>query len=130
MNKNEDAKCSRRGFLKGGAAVVSSLAVLPVLTHAQGALAEAGAQAPLDPEAPTAKALGYVHDATKVDTAKFPKRKSPEGDNQFCSNCALMTEQGIKLADHPGEWGKCSIFPQGLVNVDGWCNSWIEKPAA
>ena len=37
---------------------------------------------------PLAQAMGYVTDATTVDTAKFPKRAGEAGASQFCNNCA------------------------------------------
>lgn len=77
---------------------------------------------------PVATALGYRHDATKVDTAKFPKRAGAEGEKQFCHNCSLLQERGFSVAGQQGEFGKCSLFPQGLVHVNGWCNSWTAKP--
>ena len=42
-------------------------------------------QAKLDEKDPQAVALGYVADASKVDTKKFPKYAT----GQLCSNCAL-----------------------------------------
>jgi hypothetical protein len=84
--------------------------------------ADAGAGEPkkLDENDPVAKALGYSHDASKVDVAKYPKRAGAEGQKQFCHNCAQFNAG----AD---AWGKCNIFPQGMVNKDGWCNSWVQK---
>lgn len=82
----------------------------------------------LDESNPVATALGYRHDATKVDTAKFPKRAGAEGEKQFCHNCSLLQERGFSVAGQQGEFGKCSLFPQGLVHVNGWCNSWTAKP--
>ena len=117
----------RRQFLTRGAAAISLLSIIG------GRPTEAFGQAlptkPLDPAMPLAQALGYAHDATKVDTTKYPKRQGPEGAKQFCSNCALYTQGGIKLAGQEGEWGKCSLFADGLVNAKGWCNSWVLKPA-
>jgi hypothetical protein len=47
-------------------------------------LAQAQA-ARLDEKDPQAVALGYVHDAGKVDTKKFPKYAA----GQVCANCGL-----------------------------------------
>ncbi|MDJ0878685.1 MAG: high-potential iron-sulfur protein [Halieaceae bacterium] len=69
---------------------------------------------------PTAVALGYLHDATKVDTAKWAKRAGDAGAKQFCNNCALYVDQG-------DGWGACSIFQGRLVAGGGWCNAWIAK---
>ena len=71
----------------------------------------------LDEGDPSATALGYVHDATSVDTAKYPRYAS----GQLCSNCALY--QGS--ADD--EWAGCSIFPGKAVKGTGWCNVYAPK---
>jgi len=71
----------------------------------------------LDPAGPQASALGYTHDAASVDTSKYPNFIAASN----CANC--MQFQG------GDEWGKCNIFPQGLVNVNGWCSVYIKKPA-
>ena len=69
---------------------------------------------------PTAVALGYKHDASQIDTGKWPKRAGDAGAQQFCNNCALYQDQG-------DGWGACSIFQGRLVNGNGWCNAWIGK---
>ncbi|MEM9304718.1 MAG: high-potential iron-sulfur protein [Pseudomonadota bacterium] len=71
----------------------------------------------LDEADATAQALGYRHDAADVDAAKYPQRAA----NAVCANCALF--QG------GGEWGACPIFAGKLVNAEGWCSSWVAKPA-
>ena len=67
---------------------------------------------------PTGKALGYLHDASKVDVAKYPKRAGEAGATQFCDNCSQYkaTEDS---------WGTCGIFPNYLVAKKGWCNVWV-----
>jgi hypothetical protein len=69
---------------------------------------------------PVAKALGYVHDATKVDTAKFPKRAGAGGATQFCNNCLQFAATG-------DGWGTCTILPGKRVAAAGWCNVWVKK---
>lgn len=115
MKKNAPDRIQRRRFIKQG---LTALAVVPLgsVIHR----AEAGA-AKLEESDPTAVALGYVHDATKTDTAKFPKRKGPEGEKQFCDNCSLYAGKEGE------EWGGCSIFGGKLVNAKGWCNAWVPK---
>lgn len=101
-------KSSRRAFLITSAGLASSLA----FTH------QALADAPkLDENDPTAQALGYKHDATKVDKAKFPKYAAGED----CANCQLY--QG-KAGD---EWGPCPIFGGKQVHKDGWCSAYAKK---
>jgi len=64
-----------------------------------------------------AVALGYRHDATKVDAKKFPAYVA--GHN--CANCQLF--QG-----KPGETlGACGAMGGKLVNAKGWCVAWVKK---
>lgn len=66
---------------------------------------------------PQAAALGYRHDATKVDAKKFPRYAA----GQLCANCQLY------LGKAGDEWGGCSAFGNRLVNAKGWCNAWVKK---
>ncbi|AVP98176.1 High potential iron-sulfur protein [Ahniella affigens] len=66
---------------------------------------------------PTAAALGYKHDATKVDAAKYPTYKA----GQHCATCKLA--QG---ADGDA-WRPCSIFPGKSVDAKGWCAAYSAK---
>lgn len=68
-----------------------------------------------------AQAMGYVLDATKTDTEKFPKRAGDAGANQFCHNCALYA------GEESDEFAPCSIFQNRLVAGKGWCNAWVAK---
>jgi hypothetical protein len=98
---------SRRSFLIGVAACGS--ASVP--------LAYAQAPAKLDEKDSRAVAQGYVHDASKADTKKFPKFAK----GQLCSNCALY--QG-KPTD---AWAGCPLFGTSQVAGKGWCNAWVKK---
>jgi hypothetical protein len=71
----------------------------------------------LDPNDPQAKSLNYVHDASTVDSAKFPQYSA----GKVCSNCALYTGKAGP------EWGPCSIFPGKQVNANGWCSVYAPK---
>ena len=75
------------------------------------------AQAMVDAKDPQAAALGYVPDATKADTKKFPKYAT----GQVCGNCALY--QG-KPADAAGA---CPLFAGKQVAGKGWCSAWAKK---
>ncbi len=77
------------------------------------------AQTKLEENDPQAVALGYKHDTTKVDKAKYPKHDV----SQKCSNCQLFTG---KPAD---AWGPCALFPAKQVAGPGWCSAWVKKPA-
>lgn len=105
------ATCSRRNLFKLAGA--GSLALLLPLGTRFGA---AFAQDQLDPEAPQAKALGYTHDTNEVDQGKWSSH-TPE---QNCANCELAQN------DEGDEWIGCSIFPNKLVNRNGWCSAWVE----
>ena len=77
------------------------------------------AQAKLEENDPQAVALGYKHDSTKVDQAKYPKHEAA----QKCNHCQLF--QG-KAAD---AWGPCALFGTKQVAGPGWCSAWVKKPA-
>ncbi len=103
-------KISRRDVLAAGGAIIAT-SLVPGISLAADKVTE---------DDPTAVALGYLHDASKVDTAKWAKRAGDAGAKQFCNNCALYVDQG-------DGWGACSIFQGRLVNGQGWCNAWIAK---
>lgn len=65
-----------------------------------------------------AAALGYKHDASKIDLDKYPNRGTAA--DEACSNCALF------VAGKDG-WGACSIFAGKAVNASGWCASYNRK---
>jgi hypothetical protein len=112
--KNEKT-IDRRGFLKlgfkaGGGAL--ALSAIPITLLGDDEVAE---------DEPLAQAMGYVKDASSVDTAKFPKRAGEAGASQFCNNCALYAGE----AD--AELAPCSIFQNRPVRGLGWCNAWVAK---
>ena len=101
----------RRDFLKVGSLAAVSAAITGTVGNA---LAQ-GAR--VDEKDATAQSLGYKHDATKVDKAKFSKIQA----GQTCANCTLY--QG-KPAD---AWGGCPIFPGKQVAGKGWCSAYVKK---
>jgi High potential iron-sulfur protein len=106
-------KFSRRALVKGGLLAGSFIPALGLL--AEGAVA--AALPPLDPKDPTAQALGFVTDATKVD-AKVNSTYKPV---QKCSSCAQY--QG-----KPGDASAgCNIFAGKSVPAGGWCKVWAPK---
>lgn len=124
---SHDTKSTRRGFLRK---VLLGTAALPILSNLdlKGAPAFADVpNKPLNENDSLAVTLGYYHDTTKVDKAKFPKKAGANGDKQMCKNCIFYTEGGIQIDKAPGEWGRCSLFSTGLVNAHGWCNSYAQK---
>ncbi len=64
-----------------------------------------------------AVALGYVDDATQVDTAKLKNYVA----GSDCGNCILY--QG-KAGD---AIGGCPLFAGKSVAAKGWCTSWAKK---
>lgn len=108
-------RINRRNFLKlgvkaGGGAL--ALTAIPIHLVAAEEVSESE---------PLAQAMGYVTDASTVDTAKFPKRAGEAGANQFCNNCALFAGSA------EDETAPCSIFQNRPVRSTGWCNAWVAK---
>ncbi|MDH3533663.1 MAG: high-potential iron-sulfur protein [Gammaproteobacteria bacterium] len=98
----------------------------PAATAAEAAAEEmAGAETPVQEggmpevseEDPTAKSLGYRHDAANIDSSQYPRYQA----GQVCGNCALF------LGNDGEEWAGCSIFPGKLVNTSGWCSVYAPK---
>ena len=110
---NRNSSISRRQFITTAAKGAAAIPVVSLLAQPTWA-----ADAPLIAlDHPTAVALGYVHDAATVDTAKFPKF----AEGQFCDNC-------LQYKDGDGEKGLCNILPGFTVAAKGWCNVWVAKP--
>lgn len=109
-------KISRRALVKGGLAAGALVPAFGFLANT----AVAAGLPPLDPSDPTAKALGFVTDSTKVDATANPTHKP----TQKCGTCAQF--QG-----KPGDaTGGCNIFAGHSVPQGGWCKVWAQKPGA
>lgn len=118
---------SRRSFVKKSLTI---LAAAPAVVAIQSsAHAQAAPTTAVDLTNPTAMALGYVEDHTKVDVAKYPKKAEASGAKQYCSTCMLYQKGGLTAQGKTGEYGVCSLFPTGLVAANGWCMSWAPKAA-
>jgi High potential iron-sulfur protein len=102
-------KSSRRTFLITSIGVASTLAL-----SRQAAFADAPKVTESDP---TAQALGYKEDATKVDKAKWAKYAA----GQDCGNCSFY--QG-KAGD---AWAPCPMFAGKQVSAKGWCSAYNKK---
>jgi hypothetical protein len=109
-------KLSRRAIVKSGLIAGAFIPALGFITETAGA----AALPPLDPADPTAKALAFVTDATKVDAASNPTYKA----GQKCSTCAQY--QGKATDATAG----CTIFAGHSVPAAGWCKVWAQKPGA
>ncbi|MEO5702040.1 MAG: high-potential iron-sulfur protein [Casimicrobiaceae bacterium] len=103
---------TRRSFARN---LLTALPATAILLGA-GRLATAQA-ARLEESDPTAIALGYKHDATKVD----PKKSPTYGAGRNCAGCQLY--QG-KATD---PWAPCGAFGGKQVNAKGWCAAWVKK---
>lgn len=109
--KNPTKNLTRRQFVSIG--VVASLAGIPAIASTRGAAA-AGLPR-LDEADSTAKALSYVHDASRVDGA------TRGGDDRICLTCRFYTDATAQ------SWGPCSLFPGKAVNANGWCKGWVAR---
>jgi hypothetical protein len=103
---------SRRYMLKAAAATAVAVSLNGFIRRGE---AQEGAPK-LSPDDPIAKSLHYVEDASK---AQRPPREGVPGEQQFCHNCKF-------LQAGEGEWRPCTIFGGKLVNVNGWCSSWLK----
>jgi hypothetical protein len=106
-------KISRRSIVKSGLIAGAILPVAGLISRGAGA----AALPPLDPSDPTAKALGFASDASKVDSKAYPNFKPA----QKCGTCAQY--QG-KPTDATAA---CTIFAGKSVPVGGWCQVWAQK---
>jgi hypothetical protein len=104
---------SRRSIIKSGLIAGALLPTVGLISRN----AAAAALPPLDPNDPTAKALGFVNDATKVDTKTHATFKP----DQKCGTCAQY--QGKPSDATAG----CTIFAGKSVPQGGWCQVWAQK---
>jgi High potential iron-sulfur protein len=107
---------SRRAIVKGGLIAGALVPAFGLI----GNRADAAGLPALDPSDPTAKALGFITDAAKVDVSTNATYKP----NQKCGTCAQF--QG-KASDATAG---CNIFAGHSVPVGGWCKVWAQKPGA
>jgi hypothetical protein len=108
------SKISRRAIVKGGLIAGTLIPAMGLIANNAGA---AGLPA-LDPKDPTAAALGFITDATKVDAAANATYKP----NQTCSTCAQFLGKASDAS------AGCTIFAGKSVPAGGWCKVWAAKP--
>jgi hypothetical protein len=66
---------------------------------------------------PAAVALGYVENASQVDTKKYPSYVK----GSTCENC-------LQLQGKSGDaFRPCSLFKDKLVAAGGWCSGWTAE---
>src|SRR5690242_951962 len=101
-SKNGRTDRSRRSFI-----ALAGVTGAAVLAGVRPALAQGGGQQlpHLAESDPTAKALGYVEDASKVDKTKFPAYKP----GAHCATCNFFQGKGSDA------YGPCQIFPGKAV---------------
>jgi len=105
----DESNESRRRFLRLVAGTTAAVAVVGGLPR----FARAADLPHVSDADPTAKALGYVEDASKTTD---PKHKA--GDS--CANCQFYS-------GGPTGYGPCALFPGKAVNAKGWCVSHSPK---
>ena len=110
-----DKTTTRRNFLR--ATMVGAAALPAAGALLQSRPAAAGDMERLSEDDDAARALGYVHDVADVDTDRWSNYE----EGQLCSNCQLIG------GDADEQWRPCDIFPNKLVNNDGWCSAWVPK---
>lgn len=96
---------TRRVFLM---TVAASGALISKVANAQGKVDEKDAKA---------VGLGYVADATKADTKKYPRYAA----GQKCATCMLYQGKAGDAA------GGCPLFAGQQVVAVGWCSAWAKK---
>ncbi len=107
---------SRRAIIKSG---LIAGALVPAYGLISGT-AQAAGLPPLDPNDPTAKALGFVTDSSKVDASANPTHKP----TQKCGTCAQYVGKASDAT------AGCNIFAGHSVPAAGWCKVWAQKPGA
>jgi len=66
---------------------------------------------------PAAVAVGYVENASQVDTKKYPSYVK----GSTCENC-------LQLQGKPGDaFRPCDLFKGKVVAVGGWCSGWTAE---
>ena len=103
---------SRRQFIRG-----MSYTGVAMLVGAQGQAANAADAPMVDEKDATAVQLGYVADATKANTTKYPNYKP----GQDCAGCQLYQGKAGSAS------GPCPLFAGKQVAAKGWCSAYAKK---
>lgn len=104
---------SRRDALKNLALMAGVLAAGQVTHPAQAADAAPHVTA----TDPTAVALSYFEDSSKVDVKNFPTYTP----TQRCGTCLQFKGQPTDA------FGPCVLFPGKVVSSHGWCKVYVKK---
>ena len=111
-HESDSTNTSRRRFFALAGSAIGAAAIASALPRE----ARAADLPHLTPADPTAQALHYGEDATKIDKAAAPTWKAGEA----CNNCKFY--QGGSAA-----FGPCQLFPGKAVNRNGWCAGYAKK---
>jgi hypothetical protein len=109
---NDSHNPSRRNFFATAGCALGAMAVAEMLPRT----ARADDLPHLAVSDPTAAALNYTEDASKVDKAKAPTYVAGTG----CANCNFF--HGAATG-----YGPCDLFPGKAVNAKGWCAGYAKK---
>ena len=112
-HESDSTNSSRRRFFAIAGSAIGAAAIASALPRE----ARAAELPHLAASDPTALALHYNDDATKVDKAAAPTWKAGEA----CHNCNFF--QGGAT----DQWGPCQLFPGKSVHRDGWCAGYAKK---
>jgi High potential iron-sulfur protein len=104
---------SRRVFLQCAGAIAGAGALAAALPRR----ADAADLPHLATTDPTAVALGYTEDASKVDATKYPTHKA----GQDCASCRFFGGTAQTA------WAACQLFPGKAVTAKGWCSGYNPK---
>jgi hypothetical protein len=106
--------CSRRRFIGSVGSAVGALALGEAVSSVVRAADLPHVSSSSDP---TALALHYTEDASRIDAAKYPMHLA----GAHCANCKLY--QGSASA----AYGPCQLFPGKAVSSKGWCMGYQKK---
>lgn len=93
------------------------ISLIPVAAVGAMAAGKVAAQEKLSEADPTAQALGYKDDATKVDAKKYAAYKA----GSTCANCVQYSGKAGAAT------GPCAAFGGKAVSAKGWCMAWVKK---
>lgn len=96
---------------------LGALAAVSVALASRAGRTQAQAAPRLDETDSAAQALGYRHDAIRVDGKKFSRYQA----GQTCLNCRLFQGKAVD------QWAPCPIYGGRQVNAKGWCNAYVKR---
>ncbi len=110
IDRELQRRALRRQVLKGLALGATAAAISAPVARGDEAVK-------VDIHDPQAVALGYVENASQVDTKKYPMYAA----GSTCDNC-------LQLQGKPGNnYRPCTLFAGKLVAVSGWCSGWTAE---